>query len=194
MNNKEITFTDIYNSKLYREDKDFLIDFLRDEKCYSYDEVIEIIKDEDRVNRLLTSEELEKIEENKDTYYQWDFWDNTEYLQDNRSMIRWNFYWDKENNEIIINSWVELEYEDWEYITISDITYDVYEFNTLLYKKVFKAFCLNDYSSVVETDYVDIVWDWSWNSKYTNLNKPDFVIKYRWWQGYTYSIYEYDLI
>ena len=194
MNNKTIQFTNIFNSKLYEKDNDFLIDFLTDEKFYNYDEIKKMIIDKEKINRMLTTDELEKIAEQKYAYYLWEFWKDTEYFQDNINMIRRNFYWDKEHNEIILNYWVELIKDtDWNFVPNSENVFDVDNFKVIYYKKVFDAFCFDKYSSIIETNYIEIVWDWSLNSKYRNLNKPNFVIIYRWGQGYTYSIFEYDL-
>ncbi len=221
-NENKVIFTNVYESDLYAKDNDFLREVL-EEKWMSYEDARDILaridelnnkkfytkditKEEDgeldllndKIANMLTEVDWERIDEEKENYYSWDFWTDTEYFQDNINLIRWNFYYDKDNQEIIINNWFQLERdENWRLDIDNEEIYtienDEFINNRKMYEKVFKAFMFWDFSDVIETDYIDIEWDWSWASRYTNMDKPNFLIKYRWWQGYTYRIYEYDL-
>lgn len=89
----------VYDSKIYQSDQEFKIDFLMNtNKDSTWSELENIAKDYN-----FTDEDFEKIEENKNCYYSGEFWNDTEYLKDYKNNIEINFYFDKDNKEIIIN-------------------------------------------------------------------------------------------
>ena len=179
--NKKWHFVNIYESEMYMED-DCSEDYLQDKLGILYTEAKELIK-----TYKFTEDDLEAIDKIKTWYYQGDFWNDTETFRDSINWIDWNFYYDKEHNEIIINYWTTLE---WDYIAFYDEWFDWKE---ELYRKVFDAFINQDYSWVVEADYIEMEWDWWMNIKEWT-NKADFIIKYRWGTWYWYRFFEYDLI
>lgn len=174
-----------YESKMFEYDNDFLVEKLKETYKITWAEAIKKIKLKDYE---LSEDELDEIDEEKDLYYSGDFWQDTETLMDNINWIRWNFYWDKENNEIIFNFWNTTE---WDFIHTDEIDTDL-ELNKD-YQKLFDAFCDNKFNGIEESDFIKLSddSDGSWQSKYINLDKPDFIIKYRWGQWYIYSFFEY---
>ena len=98
----KVKFVSIYESTMYINDDEFKIDYYRDNhNQYSnlnYEELIKVVNE-----FKFSDEEIEEIDELKKSYYQSDFWVDTEYFMDNISGITWNFYYDITNKEIIIN-------------------------------------------------------------------------------------------
>jgi len=185
--------TNIYDAKIFINDNDFIINFLSEKYNKNYSEALEIFENK-KYN--LTEQEKNIIQEQKENYYTWDFWNDTEYLLDNRNNLKWNFYWDKQNNEIIFNYGVKIDENNKVEDFIDADTIEIDDKINKIYKKVFDAFCNNSFEWIVETNFIKLSddSDGSWNSKYINTEIPDFVIKYRWWEWYTYWMYEYNLV
>lgn len=181
-----------YESTMFSKDEDFKVEFIRDEYHVNFVEAENIIKEN---KHDFTEEDLWQIEEDKNSYYESNFWSDTEWLLDNTRSLRWNFYYDKENNEIIFHYWVLKDKNNDE---VEDIVHtdeiDTDEELNNDYQKVFNAFIEKEYEGIKETDYIESEWNWDWNTTMKNTDKPDFVIKYRGWEWYSYWFFEYDLV
>jgi len=194
--NKKITLTNIRDSHLYTSDPDFYVEYLRD-KGFSYDDALNAVKNN---TYNFTEEELEEIDLEKDNYYTTDFWVDKESLRDNTV---WEDFWNKIEwtfavNEIPNTNEVEIIFShgvDWNWEIIYFYENDLDEISKGKYDEYIKLFDKfinpdkeNDF--VEESDFIDF--DGSdWNAKAQNIDKPDYIIKYRGWKWYTYRFFEY---
>lgn len=182
---KNITLTTIFDSELYNMDNEFSLDFIREKYNISYEEGLEKLK-----TYKFSEEEYDKINEEKVSYYMWDFWNTTSYLKDNKHWIIWNIYIDKNNDEVIFNHGVINENGEMDYI---DFDTDIESLYYDIYKELFEAQSINAENTehFTEVDFISNNWDGS-PAEWSDSNKADYVLKILWNNWNYYGFWEYN--
>lgn len=125
--------------------------------------------DEFENEKHLTS--FDSMEELDDHYIGWEFWIDCDYVCDNNEETRLAFVTDNESRQIIFRD-------------SSDIINEEY---------AIEAYFNNDSSKLEEVE-IEIEWEGTIRPVAKDIDKIDFLIKYRGWEWYWYHFQWYNLI